>query len=37
MTLEDYLKNVMYQGFRPRDSLEIHESFRQKFYTFDFP
>ncbi|CDW85188.1 zinc carboxypeptidase family protein [Stylonychia lemnae] len=37
MTIEDYIKNIMYQGFRPRDSLEIHESFRQKFYTFDFP
>eukprot|EP00347_Sterkiella_histriomuscorum_P016106 403354471 len=34
---EEQSQTVLYQGFRPRDSLEVHESFRQKFYTFDFP
>ena len=29
--------NVIYRGFRPRDSLEMNESFKKEFYGFDYP
>lgn len=31
-------ETVVYRGFRPRDSLEMHENFKKhQFYMFEFP
>jgi hypothetical protein len=28
---------TVYRGFRPRDSLEMNESFKKEYYGFDYP
>lgn len=36
--MENQEKNIIYRGYRPQDSLNIHESFSNKSpYPFTFP
>lgn len=34
-----FVQQTVYRGFRPRDSLELHECYKynKEFYTFDYP